>query len=717
MSSPTSTDRFTYNLLGRIVQQDNVTMNKSISYQYDAVGNLLSLTNSEDRTTRYAYDNRYLMTQMIDPDDSVTIFEYDGLGRETVRKLANGNTIVKKYNPDGTLDQIENRNQDGIISSFNYEYDAYGNRIRQIEEDGAETRYIYDDLNRLIEVNYPLEKILSLRKDPNTPQDTTQQKDLKQDQGPTDLTDPTQNEKNNKNNNSKNTDKNEEKSNNVKNNLTSSIERNGFIYQFELLAFNNGNGNSDKAKGKGKKAQDNALYGEGFEETEPFYLIDRPGYLLEPQSKVQYTYDAVGNRLSMTNDQGIIQYKYNAADQLIQSGDTQYTYDGAGNLIQENGDRGEIQYLYNGANQLTEVLYQDESYAKYQYDAMGRKIYREEATWDYTQEPGEGQSKENNGKGQEKRNEKAQTNGKGNGSSKNNGKGNGYSKYNNPGQGLKLGIYKNGQYPNRLDITKSRYQYEGLSNLLLKEYGDKGSPYAEYYLGPMNQVVSRKMFGLHGLAEPGHDPELKTTGGLMYYQYDGLNTVSELTDRHGDIIERYRYDAFGGIFTGITAPYNRIAFTGQEYDEKTGLIDLNARMYNPVVGRFMSADTYPGTLANPLSQNRYAYVMNNPINMWDPTGHVPEWVRNRSSHYSESESSSRLVVNFWDFIDYYSRDTGWQLQRKERDQKYYYEYYKKSVYEQWDYVHHRVVWDKIVDEETGSEDLLLDSYNYELVEY
>jgi hypothetical protein len=42
------------------------------------------------------------------------------------------------------------------------------------------------------------------------------------------------------------------------------------------------------------------------------------------------------------------------------------------------------------------------------------------------------------------------------------------------------------------------------------------------------------MFGLHGLVTPGKEEALKTNGGLMYYQYDGGNSITELTNRHGD---------------------------------------------------------------------------------------------------------------------------------------------------------------------------------------
>ncbi|NPV44514.1 MAG: RHS repeat-associated core domain-containing protein, partial [Firmicutes bacterium] len=53
-----------------------------------------------------------------------------------------------------------------------------------------------------------------------------------------------------------------------------------------------------------------------------------------------------------------------------------------------------------------------------------------------------------------------------------------------------------------------------------------------------------------------------------------------------------------------------------------GLIYLRARYYDPEVGSFISRDSYPGNLMRPLSQNRYIYVENNPINYIDPSGHV-----------------------------------------------------------------------------------------------
>ncbi|MGB7604266.1 MAG: RHS repeat-associated core domain-containing protein [Lutisporaceae bacterium] len=136
-----------------------------------------------------------------------------------------------------------------------------------------------------------------------------------------------------------------------------------------------------------------------------------------------------------------------------------------------------------------------------------------------------------------------------------------------------------------------------------------------------DRVVSKKTFGNHGLVIPGREPSLKTDGGLMYYSYDGMRNVTELTDRHGDSIEKYRYDAFGGLYTGVTAPYNTNGFAGKSYDAKANLIDMNARWYGAQNGRFTTADPYTGDILTPYTQNRYAYVGNNPINRWDPLGY------------------------------------------------------------------------------------------------
>jgi RHS repeat-associated protein len=67
---------------------------------------------------------------------------------------------------------------------------------------------------------------------------------------------------------------------------------------------------------------------------------------------------------------------------------------------------------------------------------------------------------------------------------------------------------------------------------------------------------------------------------------------------------------------------NRTKFTGYERDTETGLDFTQARYFSSAQGRFTSPDTLLGSLANPQTLNRYAYVGNNPLNSSDPTGHL-----------------------------------------------------------------------------------------------
>ncbi|GAB6098004.1 hypothetical protein JCM14469_42580 [Desulfatiferula olefinivorans] len=69
-----------------------------------------------------------------------------------------------------------------------------------------------------------------------------------------------------------------------------------------------------------------------------------------------------------------------------------------------------------------------------------------------------------------------------------------------------------------------------------------------------------------------------------------------------------------------TATYK---FTDQELDRATGLYNYDARLYDPLLGLFVTADSVIPDHYDPLSLNRYAYCRNNPLKYTDPDGHVP----------------------------------------------------------------------------------------------
>ncbi|PHS31707.1 MAG: hypothetical protein COA95_06085 [Methylophaga sp.] len=74
--------------------------------------------------------------------------------------------------------------------------------------------------------------------------------------------------------------------------------------------------------------------------------------------------------------------------------------------------------------------------------------------------------------------------------------------------------------------------------------------------------------------------------------------------------------------SGTPAPSNATdrGFTGHEHIDEVGLVHMNGRVYDPNLGRFISADPNIQSPLNAQSLNRYSYVMNNPLSFTDPSG-------------------------------------------------------------------------------------------------
>jgi len=118
----------------------------------------------------------------------------------------------------------------------------------------------------------------------------------------------------------------------------------------------------------------------------------------------------------------------------------------------------------------------------------------------------------------------------------------------------------------------------------------------------------------------------KKGGNIFWYHTDHLGSTGFLTteqDVNGDVqvIQKTTYFPFGETKEVPPVEEVQYKFTGQEYDPETGLYYYGARYYDPVIGRFVSADIYIPYPLDSQSFNRYTYVRNNPIIYNDPTGH------------------------------------------------------------------------------------------------
>jgi RHS repeat-associated protein len=132
---------------------------------------------------------------------------------------------------------------------------------------------------------------------------------------------------------------------------------------------------------------------------------------------------------------------------------------------------------------------------------------------------------------------------------------------------------------------------------------------------------------------------MNLNGDEYFYVYNLQGDVVGLLDSTGTEVVSYTYDTWGKVLsiTGTKASTvgekNAYRYRGYRYDSETGLYYLNARYYNPEWGRMLNADSFGGFTGELLSHNVYAYVQNNPVMLYDPSGYYAVGIRGEDFGY------------------------------------------------------------------------------------
>ncbi|MCA9924818.1 MAG: hypothetical protein KC421_20725, partial [Anaerolineales bacterium] len=144
-------------------------------------------------------------------------------------------------------------------------------------------------------------------------------------------------------------------------------------------------------------------------------------------------------------------------------------------------------------------------------------------------------------------------------------------------------------------------------------------------------VIQRSTYSLGGqpiAVRVSGDP-VAANNGIFYFHTDHLGSTSVMTSHSsGNIVfgSIARYTPFGDWRTEPSADLTDKGFTGHKSNNTgsndLGLIYMNARWYVSGIGRFASADTIVPDPMNPQGLNRYSYVLNSPLTLIDPTGHI-----------------------------------------------------------------------------------------------
>ncbi|MEW6127269.1 MAG: PKD domain-containing protein, partial [Acidobacteriota bacterium] len=290
-----------YDAIGRVVSNTDA-LNHATTYEYDpncgCSGRRAKITDALGNMTQFTYDAVGNQATMTDARNQVTTFEYDALNRR-----------VKTIYADSTFDQVA--------------YDALGRNISKTDQAGKTTQFAYDALGRLVSVTDALNQVTRYAYD-----------ELGNQVSQTDaLSRVTRFEY----------DK-----------LGRRLKRTLPLGQVESYSYNSVGNLTSRTDFKGKTTT--YAY-----DTMNRLLTKTPdASLSEPQ--VTFTYNALGQRLTMTDASGTTTYGYDTRHRLIgkqtPQGTLTYTYDNASNLLTMrslNGNGASVNYSYDALNRLSGV--------------------------------------------------------------------------------------------------------------------------------------------------------------------------------------------------------------------------------------------------------------------------------------------------------------------------------------------------------------------------
>ena len=132
---------------------------------------------------------------------------------------------------------------------------------------------------------------------------------------------------------------------------------------------------------------------------------------------------------------------------------------------------------------------------------------------------------------------------------------------------------------------------------------------------------------------------------LRHILRDNQGSIVAIADTAGNVIERNDYDPWGvrrqpqtqTPFSPGEAPELLLGrgYCGHEHLTEFGLINMNARLFDPALCRFLSPDPIIQAPDNSQNFNRYSYCLNNPLRYTDPTGMVSYDYKNWSVDLDE----------------------------------------------------------------------------------
>lgn len=594
---------FSYDSRGRLIKTVNPQGNAT-SYSYDKNGNKLSATDANGTTTRYEYNSRNQLIKTTDALGNSTVYAYGGNscpscggGVDKLTALSDANNNVTRYDYD-SLGRLM-KETDPLGKTTSYTHDAKGNLIARTDAKGQTISYSYDANGRLLKKSYP---------------DNTEESFSYDAMG---------------------------------NILTAANKNIAYSFSYDvagrMLSSSDSNGNTISYSYDAAGRKTHTVYPDG---SKISYGYDTAGRLAsitdQHNNRFSLTYTSLGQRakLSYPNN-ATTGYSYDSAGNLTNlSHQTHgrpvstfsYTHDKVGNRLTRTELFRTTNYTYDSIYRLLTARINRRAAEQYSYDPVGNRLTGPEQQTDYSYGIGNQLLK------QEQTSYRYDDNG--NLAEK----GTSHSRHSHHCEHHNKPWNYRFDYENRLieadngDSTVS-FSYDPFGRRIEKKveqsyhhghhdhHGNASEQTTRYLYDGQALIQESTTRGNHRAARPEtvsyiHGPNIDeplqgiSHNKTWYYHADGLGSIVALTDKHGNVVQRYDYDSFGNLEQQGESIEQPFTYTARELDQETGLYYYRARYYDPQVGRFVSKD--PIGIKGGI--NLYSYTSNNPINMKDPSG-------------------------------------------------------------------------------------------------
>ena len=171
----------------------------------------------------------------------------------------------------------------------------------------------------------------------------------------------------------------------------------------------------------------------------------------------------------------------------------------------------------------------------------------------------------------------------------------------------------------RMDFVYGPEQERWISELSKDGADIRTTIYAGNYEKVTEKGITHEFYYLDG-----NTILIKENGAFKSYLAftDNLGSIISVIDENGTRVFEASYDAWGKQTVTLNTIGLHRGYTRHEMLNEFDIINMNGRLYDPVLGRFFSPDNYVQLPDNSQSFNRYSYCLNNPLKYTDPSGEL-----------------------------------------------------------------------------------------------